>query len=221
MFHVLNRGVGRRTLFASTADYAAFERVLEETLEVRPMRICAYGWMPNHWHFLLWPERDGDLAALMQQLTVTHVTRWSRAKHRVGLGHVYQGRYKSFPVQDDDPFVQVARYVERNALRAGLCPPAERLRWGSLWRVYEGNPCQKRLLSSWPLARPRRWRDHGNGPQSDEEVEAIRRSVVQGRPRGQANWVQRMAKRLGLEHTLRDRGRPPKNGPPLTANDYR
>src|SRR5688500_12411279 len=117
-FHVLNRGVGRMRLFAKDADYAAFERILEQTLETRPMRVAAYCLMPNHWHLVLWPERTGDLAAFMQKLTITHARRWQEHRHRVGYGHLYQGRYKSFPVEGDEHFYQLVRYVERNALRA-------------------------------------------------------------------------------------------------------
>jgi REP element-mobilizing transposase RayT len=65
VFHVLNRAVGRRTLFSKEADYVAFERVLEEALRIRSMRVCAYCVMPNHWHFVVWPERDGDLSAFL------------------------------------------------------------------------------------------------------------------------------------------------------------
>jgi REP element-mobilizing transposase RayT len=78
VFHVLNRGVGRRNLFDKDSDFLAFERVLLETLRVRPMRVCAWCLMSNHWHFVLWPEKDGDLAAFMQQLTNTHVKRWKK-----------------------------------------------------------------------------------------------------------------------------------------------
>ena len=102
LFHVLNRGVGRMRLFEKEGDYEAFERILEETQEARPMRICAYCLMPNHWHFVLWPEHDGGLAAFMQRLTITHVRRWQEHRGQVGLGHVYQGRYKSFPVETDE-----------------------------------------------------------------------------------------------------------------------
>ena len=209
-FHILNRGVGRMTLFETDDDFSAFERILERTLQERPMRVCGYCLLSTHWHFVLWPERNDELADFMQKLTVTHVTRWCRAKSRVGLGHVYQGRYKSFPVQDDEHFYHVMRYVERNALRAGLCRRAEDWRWGSLWRYYNGTPTQKQLLSPWPVARPRFWRRNVNEPQSDAEVEAIRHSVLKGRPLGQPGWIKRMADRLGLQHTLRNAGRPRK-----------
>ncbi len=120
VFHVLNRGVGRMRIFDDDGAFAAFERVMEETLEIQPMRICAYCLMPNHWHLVLWPQNDGDLAAFMQRLTNTHVQRWQQHKQLVGTGHVYQARYKSFPVETDEYFYQVLRYVERNALRANL-----------------------------------------------------------------------------------------------------
>ena len=120
VFHVLNRGVARMQLFEKEGDFQAFERVLQDTLKLAPMRICAYCLMSNHWHFLLWPEHDRDLAAFMQRLTITHVRRWQESRRYVGLGHVYQGRYKSFPVEEDDHFLAVARYVERNPLRANL-----------------------------------------------------------------------------------------------------
>src|SRR3989304_6584106 len=132
VFHVLNRSVGRRALFEKDGDYLAFERVLEETLRTRPMRVCAYVVMPNHWHFVLWPERDGQLPAFMQQLTNTHVKRWKEHRHEIGDGHLYQGRYKCFPVQTDDYFYSVVRYVERNPLRANLAARAEDWRGSSL-----------------------------------------------------------------------------------------
>ncbi|NLX98954.1 MAG: hypothetical protein GXY83_22645, partial [Rhodopirellula sp.] len=119
-------------MFEKDADYEAFERVLDETLRIRRLRICAYCLMPNDWHFVVWPERDGELAAFMQQLTNTHVERWKEHRHEIGFGHLYQGRYKSFPVETDDYFYQVVRYAERNALRANLVARAELWPWSSL-----------------------------------------------------------------------------------------
>ena len=210
VYHVLNRGVGRNRLFWKDADYAAFEQIMEETLTTRPMRICAYCLMPNHWHLILWPEHDGELAAFMQRLTVTHVTRWQRHKRQVGYGHVYQGRYKSFPVESDEHFYTAVRYVERNPLRAGLIRRADQWRWSSLWRRLHGTRDQKRLLSSWPLSRPRQWSEYVEQPLTEAELEAVRRSVQKGQPLGDAQWTQRVARQLGLEFTLRARGRPRK-----------
>ncbi len=136
VFHVLNRSVGRRLLFTKDKDFLAFERVVEETLRTRRMRLCAYCLMPNHWHFVVWPERDGDLSAFMQQLTNMHVKRWKEHRHEIGYGHLYQGRYKCFPVETEDYFYQVVRYVERNALRqprgaSGIVALVESAPWGA------------------------------------------------------------------------------------------
>ena len=211
VFHVLNRGVGRMRLFLKDADFEAFERIVEKTLETCPMRICAYCLLPNHWHFVVWPEHDGELGAFMQKLTITHVRNWQENRRRVGYGHLYQGRYKSFPVESDDHFYQVVRYVERNALRARLVTRAEDWRWSSLWRRVHGTSKDRAWLGAWPLAKPRDWAERVNRPQTAAELEAIRRSVARGQPYGDERWVRQTAGQLGLESTLRPRGRPCKS----------
>jgi len=208
VFHVLNRGVARMQVFEKAGDYQAFERVLKETLQESPMRICAYCLIPNQWHLLLWPEHDGDLAGFMQRLTITHVRRWQENRHYVGLGHVYQGRYKSFPVEEDEHFLAVARYVERNALRANLVLRAEEWRWSSLWSRCGGGVEEKAVLAGGPLDLPKDWAERVNRADNEKELEALRRSVQRGRPYGAPEWQRRIAKRLGLEAAYRSVGRP-------------
>lgn len=197
-------------MFLKHGDFEAFERTIQKTLQTRPMRIVAYCLMSNHWHMVLWPERDGDLGAFMQKLTITHARNWQVYRRRVGYGHLYQGRYKSFPIEDDEHFYQVVRYVERNALRANLVSRAEEWRWSSLWRRAHGSADECRILSDWPLPRSGSWRRFVNSPQNDAELAALRRSVQRGRPYGDDAWTRVTAKRLGLESTLRSRGRPKK-----------
>jgi putative transposase len=96
---VLNRGNDRRTIFEADGDYLAFLRVLAETAERVPVRILAWCLMPNHWHLVLWPKKDGELGQFMQRLTTTHVRRWRLFRQSVGHGHLYQGTYKSFTVE--------------------------------------------------------------------------------------------------------------------------
>ena len=206
VFHVLNRGVGRQKIFASHRDYEAYEKAVAETLQLYPIRVLAYCLMPNHWHFILWPKEDGQLSAFLQRLTNTHTQRWQRAKQRVGYGHLYQGRFKSFPIQADEHFYTVARYVERNALRANLVERAEDWRWGSLAR--RSLTAAEPLLSEWPLPRPRNWRQLVNRPETEAELSALRRSVQRGSPFGGETWAVRTAAELGLSSTLRPRGRP-------------
>jgi putative transposase len=146
----------------------------------------------------------------MQRLTTTHVRRWHRHRHSEGRGHLYQGTYKSFPVQHDRHFRTVARYVERNALRAGLVQRAERWQWCSLWRRESGSEQERAILADWPVPRARNWVELVNQPQSAKELAALRESLSRGRPFGDAAWQSRTAARLNLESTFRPRGRPRK-----------
>ena len=207
-YHVLNRRVGRLPLFEKAADYAAFEKVLEQAYERTRVRIAAYCLMPNHWHLLLWPREDGELSEVLRWITVTHTQRWHAHRQSAGTGPVYQGRFKSFPVQRDEHFITVVRYIERNAVRAKLVKHAVDWQWCSLWRRSHGDPKLTRFLSDWPVKVPRQWSRLVNEPETIAEVEALRRSVSRGRPFGSDAWISRTAKRLGLESTLRSRGRP-------------
>jgi len=210
VFHVLNRGVGRMELFEKDADYAAFEAVLAETLALLPLQLLSYCLMPNHWHLVLWPREDGDLGRFMQRLSVTHARRWHEHRHRVGYGHVYQGRYKSFPLERDEHFLTVCRYVERNALRARLVRRAENWRWSSLWRREQKDSKQAAWLSEWPVDHPQNWLQRVNAAETAAELEQLHASVVRGRPFGNPTWVRRTVTQLGLESSVRPRGRPRK-----------
>jgi len=210
IYHALNRAVARLPLFEKEADYEAFERVLAEAHERFPVDLFAYCIMPNHWHFVLRPRKDGQLTDFLRWLAHTHTMRWHAHHHTSGTGHLYQGRFKAFPVEDDEHFYTVARYVERNALRAGLVDRAEAWRWCSLWRRESGGPQASELLCRWPVPQPRRWLAHVNAPQTEAEVAAVRRAIQRGSPFGNPDWQRRLAGRLGLESTLRPRGRPRK-----------
>jgi putative transposase len=215
VYHALNRAVGRARLFRKQADYAAFERVLAEALDEHPIRLLGWCLMPNHWHFVLWPEKDGQLTAFLRWLTHTHTMRWHTHYHTAGTGHLYQGRYKSFPIQEDDHFYAVLRYVERNPLRAGLVGRAELWRWSSLWQRLSPKALLRDRLAPWPVPEPGDWLERVNEAQTEGEVAAVRLSVARGAPFGAAPWQGETARRLGLESTLRPRGRPKKpEGPP-------
>ena len=142
--------------------------------------------MPNHWHLLLWPRHDGELSEVMRWITVTHTQRWHAHRHTAGTGPVYQGRFKSFPVQTDEHFLTVARYVERNALRAKLVDRAEDWRWAQLVATRAGRPGPGGLAE-----RRGRWSDPATGssariaPRRRSELEALRLCVQRGRPFGE------------------------------------
>ena len=211
VFHALNRGNAGTQIFYEPDDYLAFESVLADARERTGMRVLAYCLMPNHWHLVLWPKQDGDLSRFMGWLTLTHTQRWHAYYQTTGSGHVYQGRFKSFPIQADDHFLTVCRYVERNALRANLCEQAEEWRWSSLYHRVQKDEFATKVLSDWPVPRPRQWLSHVQRPQTEAELAALRRSVARGAPFGNSEWTGRIARQLDLEMTLRPRGRPRKS----------
>ena len=165
----------------------------------------------NPWD--LGPEHDDALTEFLRWLTHTHTQRWHAHYHSAGTGHVYQGRFKAFPIQEDDHLYTVLRYVERNALRAALVQRAEQWRWSSLaHRLGSPEDPVRRLLAPWPLPPPGDWLERVNRPETQAELEAVRRSVVRGQPFGSPSWQKRAAKRMHLDYTFRRPGRPKKQG---------
>jgi putative transposase len=217
-YHVMNRTWGNLVLFEDPADYEAFERVLAEAVDRPPgMRICAYCLMPNHFHLVLWPRADGQLSQFMQWLSMTHAQRWHAHRHTGGRGHLYQSRFQSFPIQEDGHFVSVCRYVERNPLRANLVAQAQDWRWSSLAVRRAGTEPMAVQLAPWPTGTPRAWLRRVQAPQDQKELAALRQSRNRGRPYGQADWTRAMARTLGIESSLRQPGRPPKNKNAITG----
>ncbi len=174
VYHVLNRANGAATIFETSADHALFERVLALVLGRVPIRVLAYCVMPNHWHLVLWPLADDDLARFVGRLTQIHTQRRHLRCNGVGSGHLYQGRFKAFPLRTDEHFLTVCRYVERNPLRAGLVPRAERWPWSSLGLRHTQPADAERLLSRWPVPRPPDWLEWVNRAETPAELEAAR-----------------------------------------------
>jgi len=210
IYHALNRANFRSRLFRETAHYEDFLDIVEESLNFVPMRILAYCLMPNHWHLVLYPRADGDLSKFLRRITLTHTQRYHAKTRTVGYGHLYQGRYKSLAVESDSHFLALVRYVERNAKRAVLVKKAEDWPWCSAHARLYGNEKQKKILSPWPAAEPRHYREWLNQSQGKEEIENIRYAIKKSRPYGSEKWVWKAVAKFGLENTMRNRGRPKK-----------
>ena len=224
--HVLNRGNGRGRLFGKPGDYDAFLRaMLAAAAAVPGVRVLAWCLMPNHWHLVLWPTEDGELSRFVQRLSTMHVRR-AYAHRRAGAagGHLYQGRFKGFPVQEDGHLATVVRYAEANAGRAGLVERCEDWAWGSLrvrvgraagWGGPGGLTADESaavggLLHRCPVELPGDWSAVVDERMSAERLAAVRTCGRRGRPFGDADWTAAAAERLGLGFTLRGRGRPRK-----------
>jgi putative transposase len=205
-YHVLNRGNARATVFHDDADYQRCIRLVHQACARIPMRVIGYCLMPNHFHLLLWPHNDGDLSAWMQWFQSNYV-QGHRLRYQ-STGHIWQGRFKAFPIQEDDHLLAVVRYIERNALRANLVGRAQDWPWSSISE--RERMADTRWLDPGPLPRPADWLKYINDPQTEAELLALRRSVLHGIPFGSQEWVTRTAERLGLPKAVRSAGRPRK-----------
>jgi putative transposase len=166
--------------------------------------------MPNHFHLAVWPQRGDDLSDFMMWLMTAHVRRYHRHYHSNGHGHIWQGRFKAFPIQEDEHLLTVLRYIERNPLRANLVERAQDWLWSSASpRGGDDEPA----LHPGPVRRGPTWLEYVNAPQSETEVKRLRKCIERGRPFGAMSWTKQTAGDLGLEASLRPRGRPRKDAP--------
>jgi len=210
IYHVWNRGNAGGKIFLKETDFIAFENIITQAVEKTEMRILAYCIMPNHWHFVLQPRKDGDLSLFLHWLTLTHTARWQVSKGVEGSGHLYQGTYKSNICESDEHFLQLVRYVERNALRAKLVKRAEDWRWSSGWIRVNGDEEKKKILCEWPFVIPKNYSEIINKHQDNEEIETIRSSIKRGSPYGGEMWKDEMVTKYSLQASIKPRGRPKK-----------
>ena len=203
-YHLINRGNNRSAVFVEPADFARFLRLIEESQRRLPLRLLAVCVMPNHFHVVAAQVGAGDISRWMQWLLTTHAYRHHQ-RHGTS-GRIWQGRFKAFPIEQDGHLLTVMRYVERNALRAGLSGTAEGWPWGSLaWRI--GRSRGPRLTAP-PCPLPGDWVSRVNDAQTLDELNALRACVNRQRPYGSEQWVDANVARLGLESSKRGPGRP-------------
>ena len=181
-FHVINRSAKRLALFEEDADYRAFLFCVWGAMQKVPVRLLAYCIMPNHFHLVAQPTTDGQLSIFMKLLLGTHSKRWHSFRKTTGIGAVYQGRFKALPIESVQHYYAVCRYVERNALRAGLVDRAEDWPWCSLYQRRSGRGPV--ALHEWPIPQPLDWVERVNQEQPQAEIEAVRAAAKpRGRPK--------------------------------------
>ena len=214
VYHVISRGNNRQAVFRKRGDFAAFLAAMAELKQRKPFKLYGYCLLDNHFHLLLRPT-EATISRILQSLLVSHTQRYHR--HYQSLGHVWQGRFKSPVIQNDEHLLTVLRYIEANPLRAGLVERAGDYPWSS-YRTHglgEVDELVDRLvlydkLSPVTKTRQRKWADTVHRPLEESRLAAIRRSSETGLPYGNARWVTRLAQRLDLDLTIRPRGRPRK-----------
>jgi putative transposase len=156
--------------------------------------------MPNHFHLVLQPETTDALSPFMQWWMTSHVRRYHR--HYRSHGHVWQGRFKSFPIQQDDHLLTVLRYVLRNPVRAQLVESVTQWPWSSLQHPTLADPS--------PVPLPDNWLHWIDQPLFDHELTTLRVCLNRQAPFGSTEWLTQFTGIAGLESTLRPRGWPRK-----------
>lgn len=209
VFHVMNRAVRDTRLFCTHRDFDVFAEILSQGLSRSTVEVLSYQVMENHWHFVMTCERVADLSKLMHWFQGKHASSWAGAHRARGRGYVYQGRFKSVPVQTHHSLFRVCRYVERNALRKNLVSAAENWTWGSLHS--RCNNCYPIPLAEWPISPPSNWIELVNTPQTEAELADLRKCVHKDQPIGDPEWAKNVAPFVGM--TLRRIGRPKKRSP--------
>jgi putative transposase len=209
VYHVINRANGKLMIFKKPSDFLAFERILAQGLARVDMRLCGYCIMGNHWHLLLWPREDGDLSTFMQWITNTHSKRWHTAHGTTGIGHVYQGRFKSFPLQASEHYLKVLQYIESNPLRAKLVEDSNAWQYSSL-AIRNGLEKLGLNIYKGPVKLPPNWNKDVNIIPDETSEAVIQNCITRGAPYGGKTWTKTISQKLGIESTLTPRGRPKK-----------
>jgi putative transposase len=135
IYHVMNRGNRRDVIFCSEGGLILFRELLQQIARARKWTIHAYCLMPNHYHVLL-ECPQADLSAGVQKLNGEYASWFNRCHGLVG--HVFQGRFRSVPIESDGHFLQTIRYMALNPVRAGLCRAPADWRWSSYWETVAG-----------------------------------------------------------------------------------
>ncbi len=210
IYHVINRANARWKIFKSAKDFAAVLDCLEETKELFPLEIFSFCIMSNHWHFAVRPSENGDMGRFFGKFTQKVTQRWHATHHTIGSGHLFQGRFKSFLVEQDPYFLQLMQYIEANPLRAKLVNRAEDWQWSSLSLRLNDPERSSKLLAPWPVDMPKNYITLVNNLLPKPQLESIRQSVNRNKPLGNVSWVEKMIQKFGLQYTVRPEGRPKK-----------
>ncbi|MGD0654680.1 MAG: transposase [Thermoguttaceae bacterium] len=212
VYHVINRGNNQQQVLFADGDYEAFLKALAELKVRKSFELYGYCLMENHFHLLLRPI-GASVSRIMQSLLVSHTQRYHR--FHGGGGHVWQGRFKSPVIQDDDHLLRVLRYIEANPLQAKIVRRAGNYRWSSFSAHGLGKPndlldsvVAYEQLAPTTALRQRRWDAYVHQEPEEAELAAIRRSVETGLPFGATGWVDKLSRRLKLDLAIRSRGRP-------------
>lgn len=214
-FHVLNRGNNRQIVFREEEDFVYFVKLLKRYKKELKFKLYHFCLMPNHLHFVIEPTIEGSLSKIMLRLTLAYT--WYFNHKYGGVGHAWQGRFKSSLLDKEDYFIWCGLYNELNPVRAGLVARPEDWRWSS-YRFYafgEIDPLMEGLIDIDPYylqlgrsddERQKKYRENVEGVMKEEFLKNIRKQLDRG-IFGGVEFVKEMSERFKIK-LPRPRGRP-------------
>ena len=128
IYHIMLRGIDKRNLFLEKSDYEKFIEYIVKAKEKTDFTVYAYCLMTNHVHMLLKTENEG-IGNIIRRITVGYAQYHNIKNSRTG--HLFQNRFKSEPVDTDEYFLTVLRYIHQNPLKAKMVKKIEDYKWSS------------------------------------------------------------------------------------------
>jgi putative transposase len=204
--HITQRGNARQDVFTTDSIRRAYLRLLGLHAAANRLRILAYCLMTNHVHIVAIPDTDAAMANTLRHAHGRFSQYWNTERNRIG--HVWQNRYYSCPVEEA-AVGRVIAYVENNPVRAGLVERAEDFEWSSAQAHAAAADFGEMLDGEWWQLRwsAAEWRTIlRDRMESAQELRTIRQATYSGRPFGSKQFVAGLEQRLG--RTLEPRARP-------------
>lgn len=187
--HVLHRAPRGERIFSVDADYAVLETALAQALDRTRVRIHGWCFLPDRWHLLLEPPADAGLAAVVREIALRHARLRPKEPARVGTGHLHDGSYRSYPVQDGAALLDVLALIESGPWRARLVADPLAWPWSSC------RPEAWRRLGLEPPARPADWTERLRTPIAADALRRFRDCATYARAYGERDWVRQIAPR--------------------------
>lgn len=198
IYHIINRGNRRQTVFHNAQDYEKFVELMEDAKKIADVKLYSFVLMPNHFHFVVEPNEAEDLSRYMQWLLTSYVRYYNKTYKT--SGHLWQGRYKSFIVQRDNYLLNLLNYVEENPQRANL----------KQWKYVSTNSEINHFVDALPVELPENWEEFKKEILNTEDKEKIDNSIQRQSPYGEDVWVNVTAAKYNILSTIKPRGRPKK-----------
>jgi len=213
IYHIIHRGNNKQQIFYREADYVYFIELMREAKEKYQIKLYSYVLMNNHIHLLAEPQVEDSMAFYMKLIAQKYAQHINRSYKRTGT--LWEGRFKSSPVSNDEYLLACSRYIEMNPVRAKLVKYVKDYKWSSYPaktgleknKILEPDPFYMALAST-DSKRQIRYEEFFKQSIPEHEWKAISESLNKGVLFGNDKFRKQIEETLGRNMQIRRRGRP-------------